>query len=130
MKTKIRGGLVFIDMNLRDTIKRILKEDLGNTRFNNQKRVIEKLLNTKSYEGVCDYLFIPDVGNDTVGSVLIKFSEEWYRSNEEAQELNRKLFLIGRTKIEIREIINRFLNIEDLYVGSYLANCGSSLGDK
>ena len=117
-------------MNLRDTIKRILKEDLGNTRFNNQKRVIEKLLNTKSYEGVCDYLFIPDVGNDTVGSVLIKFSEEWYRSNEEAQELNRKLFLIGRTKIEIREIINRFLNIEDLYVGSYLANCGSSLEDK
>ena len=116
-------------MNLRDTIKRILKEDLGNTRFNNQKRVIEKLLNTKSYEGVCDYLFIPDVGNDTVGSVLIKFSEEWYRSNEEAQELNRKLFLIGRTRIEIREIINRFLNM-DLYVGSYLAECGPSLGDK
>jgi hypothetical protein len=117
-------------MNLRDTIKRILKEDLGNTRFNAQKRVIEKLLNTKSYEGVCDYMFIADYDdNDRVGSVMITFSEEWYRSSDETQELNRKLFLIGQTRTKIREIIKRYLNIE-LYVGSYLGKCNSSLNEQ
>ena len=115
-------------MNLRDTIKRILKEDLGNTRFNAQKRVIEKLLNTKSYEGVCDYMFIPD--NDRVGSVVIKFSEEWYRSSDETQELNRKLKLIQTTRDDIGKLISRFLGIKGLYVGSYVDKCGSSLGDK
>jgi hypothetical protein len=118
-------------MSLRDTIKRILKEDLGNTRFNAQKRVIEKLLNTKSYEGVCDYMFIADYDdNDRVGSVMITFSEEWYRSNDETQELNRKFKLVQTTKDDIGKLISRFLGIKDLYVGSYLDKCGSSLGNK
>jgi hypothetical protein len=118
-------------MNLRDTIKRILKEDLGNTRFNAQKRVIEKLLNTKSYEGVCDYMFIPDDDDhDRVGSVMITFSEEWYFSSVEFQELNRKLKLIQTTRDDIGKLISRFLGIKGLYVGSYMGKCGSSLGNK
>ena len=118
-------------MNLRDTIKRILKEDLGNTRFNAQKRVIEKLLNTKSYEGVCDYMFIPDDDDhDRVGSVMITFSEEWYFSSAEFQELNRKLKLVRKTRDDIGKLISRFLGIKGLYVGSYMGKCGSSLGDK
>jgi hypothetical protein len=120
-------------MNLRDTIKRIIKEELGNTKSNFEKKsqLIKKLLDGKSYEGVCDYMFIPDDDDhDRVGSVMITFSEEWYRSSDETQQLNRKIFLIGRTRIEIREIINRFLNIEDLYVGSYLGKCNTSLNEQ
>jgi len=121
-------------MNLRETIRRILKEELGNTKsnFEKQAQLIKKLLDGKSYEGVCDYMFIPDDDDDhdRVGSVMIKFSEEWYRSSDETQQLNRKIFLIGRTKIEIREIINRFLNIEDLYVGSYMGKCNTSLNEE
>jgi hypothetical protein len=73
-------------------------------------------------------MFIPDNDNDRVGSVVLKFSEEWYRSSDETQELNRKIFLIGQTRNKVREIINRYLNIK-LYVGSYLERCDSSLGD-
>jgi hypothetical protein len=120
-------------MNLRDTIKRILNEELGDIKSNYEKqsKLIKKLLDGKSYEGVCDYMFIPDDDDhDRVGSVMITFSEEWYRSSDETQQLNRKIFLIGRTRIEIREIINRFLNIEDLYVGSYLGKCNTSLNEQ
>jgi hypothetical protein len=80
-------------------------------------------LDRASYEGVCGYIFTIDEDNDRVASVILKFSEEWYWSSVEFQVMNRKLSLIGRTKIEIGEIINRYLNIEDLYVGSYLDKC-------
>jgi hypothetical protein len=120
-------------MNLRDTIKRILKEELGDIKSNYEKqaKLIKKLLDGKSYEGVCDYMFIPDDDDhDRVGSVMITFSEEWYRSSDETQELNRKIFLIGQTRTNIREIIKKYLNIVDLYVGSYLGKCNSSLNEQ
>ena len=110
-------------MNLRDTIKRILKEDLGNTRLNNQKRLIERLLDINSYEGVCGYVVTEDKINDRVGAVIVKFSEEWYRSNDEDRELNRKLKLIQTTKDDIGKLISKFLGIKNLYVGNVLTNC-------
>jgi len=119
-------------MSQKETIRRILKEELGNTKtnFEKQAKLIKKLLDGKSYEGVCDYMFIPDDDDhDRVSSVMITFSEEWYRSSDETQELNRKIFLIGQTRTKIREIINRYLNI-DLYVGSYLGKCNTSLNEE
>jgi hypothetical protein len=118
-------------MSQKETIRRILKEELGDIKSNYEKqaKLIKKLLDGKSYEGVCDYMFIPDDDHDRVGSVMITFSEEWYRSSDETQELNRKLFLIGQTRTKIREIIKRYLNIE-LYVGSYLGKCNSSLNEQ
>jgi hypothetical protein len=118
-----KGVLVFMSMNLRDTIKRILKEDLGNTRLNNQKRLIERLLDINSYEGVCGYVVTEDKINDRVGAVIVKFSEEWYRSNDEDRELNRKLKLIQTTKDDIGKLISKFLGIKNLYVGNVLTNC-------
>jgi hypothetical protein len=118
-----RGVLVFMSMNLRDTIKRILKEDLGNTRLDNQKRLIERLLEINSYEGVCSYVVTEDKIDDMVGAVIIKFSEEWYRSNDETRELKRKLELIQTTKDDISKLISKFLGIKNLYVGSVLTNC-------
>ena len=120
-------------MSQKETIRRILKEELGNTKsnFEKQAKLIKKLLDGKSYEGVCDYMFIADYDdNDRVGSVMITFSEEWYRSNDETQELNRKFKLVQTTKDDIGKLISRFLGIKDLYVGSYLDKCGSSLGNK
>ena len=118
-------------MSQKETIRRILKEELGDIKSNYEKqtKLIKKLLDGKSYEGVCDYMFIPDDDHDRVGSVMITFSEEWYRSSDETQELNRKLFLIGQTRTKVREIIKRYLNIE-LYVGSYLGKCNSSLNEQ
>lgn len=112
-----------MSMNLRDTIKRILKEDLGNTRLDNQKRLIERLLEINSYEGVCSYVVTEDKIDDMVGAVIIKFSEEWYRSNDETRELKRKLELIQTTKDDISKLISKFLGIKNLYVGSVLTNC-------
>jgi hypothetical protein len=76
-------------------------------------------------------MFIPDHDdNDRVGSVMITFSEEWYWSSVEFQELNRKLKLVQTTKDDIAKLISRFLGIKGLYVGSYMDKCGSSLGNK
>jgi hypothetical protein len=112
-------------MNLSETIKRILREELNtdSTKFERQSKVIKKILDSASYEGVCGYVFTIDEDNDRVASVILKFSEEWYWSSVESPELSKKMRLIGLTKIEIGEIINRYLNIEDLYVGSYLDKC-------
>ena len=112
-------------MNLRETIKKILREELNTDSTNTQRQIklIKKLLDNASYEGVCGYIFTIDEDNDRVASVILKFSEEWYWSSVESQELSKKMRLIGLTKIEIGEIINRYLNIEDLYVGSYLDKC-------
>ena len=120
-------------MSQKETIRRILKEELGDIKSNYEKqaKLIKKLLDGKSYEGVCDYMFIADYDdNDRVGSVMITFSEEWYRSNDETQELNRKFKLVQTTKDDIGKLISRFLGIKDLYVGSYMGKCGSSLGNK
>jgi hypothetical protein len=120
-------------MNQKETIRRILKEELGNTKsnFEKQAKLIKKLLDGKSYEGVCDYMFIPDDDDhDRVGSVMITFSEEWYRSSDEARELNRKFKLVQTTKYDIGKLIRRYLNIVDLYVGSYLGKCNSSLNEQ
>ena len=117
-------------MNLSETIKRILREELNtdSTKFERQSKVIKKILDSASYEGVCGYVFTIDEDNDRVASVILKFSAEWYRSSfDETQELNRKIFLIGRTKIEVTKRIHNFLGIENLYVGSYLDDCDSTL---
>ena len=116
-------------MNLSETIKRILREELNtdSTKFERQSQVIKKLLDSASYEGVCGYVFTIDEDNDRVASVILKFSFEWYRSSDDREELNRKLRLIGRTKIEVTKRIHNFLGIENLYVGSYLDDCDSTL---
>jgi hypothetical protein len=117
-------------MNLSETIKRILREELNtdSTKFERQRTIIKKLLDSASYEGVCGYVFTIDEDNDRVVSVILKFSAEWYRSSfDETQELNRKQRLIGRTKIEVTKRIDNFLGIENLYVGSYLDDCDSTL---
>ena len=116
-------------MNLSETIKRILREELNtdSTKFERQSKVIKKILDSASYEGVCGYVFTIDEDNDRVASVILKFSFEWYRSSDDREELNRKLRLIGRTKIEVTKRIHNFLGIENLYVGSYLDDCDSTL---
>jgi hypothetical protein len=116
-------------MNLSETIKRILREELNtdSTKFERQSKVIKKILDSASYEGVCGYVFTIDEDNDRVAGVYLKFSLEWYRSSDDREELNRKLRLIGLTKIEITKRIDNFLGIENLYVGSYLDDCDSTL---
>ena len=116
-------------MNLSETIKRILREELNtdSTKFERQSKVIKKILDSASYEGICGYVFTIDEDNDRVASVILKFSFEWYRSSDDREELNRKLRLIGRTKIEVTKRIHNFLGIENLYVGSYLDDCDSTL---
>jgi len=116
-------------MNLSETIKRILREELNtdSTKFERQSKVIKKILDSASYEGVCGYVFTIDEDNDRVASVILKFSEEWYRSSDDREELNRKFRLIGLTKMETEKRIHNFLGIENLYVGSYLDDCDSTL---
>jgi hypothetical protein len=127
-----RGVLIFIIMNLRDTIKRILNEELGDTKSNYKKqvRIFEKLLKSKSYEGVCGFIFIEDEDDDRVRSIMIKFSEVWYLTDNDSLYLNKKLRLIQETKKKVADIIGRYLNLDNIYVGSYLENCDSSLNEQ
>jgi len=117
-------------MSQKETIKRILKEELSDTRLIRQKRAIERLLNAKSFEGVCGYVVTEDKIDNRVGAVILKFSNEWYMSNDESVELNRKLKSIQTTKHEIEKTINRFLGIKNVYVGNVLSDCNSSSEDK
>ena len=124
-----RGVLIFIIMNLRETIKRILSEELGDTKSNYEKqvRIFEKLLKSQSYEGVCGFRFIEDEDDDRVRSIMIKFSEVWYLTDDDSLYLNKKLRLIQETKKKVADIIGRYLNLDNIYVGSYLKECDSSL---
>ena len=119
-------------MNLRETIKRILSEELGDTKSNYEKQVelIEKLLYSRSYEGVCSFRFIEDEDDDRVRSIMIKFSEVWYLSDNDSLYLNKKLRLIQDTKKKVADIIGRYLNLDNIYVGSYLQECNSSLNEQ
>jgi hypothetical protein len=117
-------------MNLRDTIKKILKEELGDTRLIRQKHAIEKLLNAKSFEGVCGYVIAGDRINDRVSAVILKFSTDWYISHPEAGGVGGKKRLIEKTKDEIGKTINRFLGIKNVYIGDVWSDCNSSSGDK
>ena len=124
-----RGVLIFIIMNLSKTIKRILREELNNglTKFERQKKLIKKILDSSSYEGVCGYTFTHDEDNDRVASVIVNFSEGWYRYSDDRNELNRRLRMIGVTKIEIENRISNFLGIKNLYIGAILVDCDSKL---
>lgn len=119
-------------MNLRETIKRILKEELDTTKSNYEKQVavLKRLLKSKDYEGVCRYNFTHDEDNDRVAGVIVTFSSDWYRKNEEQKYLNIQLMKMQTTKQDIRQIAKRFLGIENLYVGSYLEDCNSSLNEQ
>lgn len=116
-------------MNLSKTIKRILREELNNglTKFERQKKLIKKILDSSSYEGVCGYTFTHDEDNDRVASVIVNFSEGWYRYSDDRNELNRRLRMIGVTKIEIENRISNFLGIKNLYIGAILVDCDSKL---
>ncbi len=117
-------------MNLRDTIKRILKEDLENTGLNYQKRVIERLLNLRPYEGVCDFVVVEDKINNRVSAVIIKFSTDWYTSKLKPWEIIEEKRLKQKTKDEVEKTINRYLGIKNLYIGDVWSDCSSSSGDK
>lgn len=119
-------------MNLRESVKRILREELGDIKSNYQKQVelIEKLLYSKSYEGVCGFRFIEDEDEERVRSIMIKFSEEWYRTDNDSLYLNKKLQLIQETKKKVADIIERYLNLDDIFVGSYLDQCNITLNEQ
>jgi len=127
-----KGVLIFITMNLRETIKRILSEELGDTNSNYEKQVtvLKRLLKSKDYEGVCRYNFTHDEDHDRVASVLVIFSSDWYRLSDEQKYLNKQLMKIQATKQDIRQIAKKYLGMENLYVGSYLEDCNSSLNEE
>jgi hypothetical protein len=117
-------------MNLRDTIKRILKEDLENTGLNYQKRVIERLLNLRPYEGVCGFVVVEDKINNGVSSVIIKFSTDWYISKLKSGEIIEEKRLKQKTKDEVEKTIKRYLRIKNLYIGDVWSDCYSPPGDE
>ena len=115
-------------MNLRDTIKRILKEELK-TKGKKEVEIIRRLIDLHSFEGVCDYVVTYDRINDRAGAIILRFSEEWYRSSDEDVELNRKLKLIRTTKEEVEKLIDKYTGLKNIYVGYVFEKCDSSLKD-
>ena len=112
----------FIDRGS-SNLKRVIREETkgDSTNYQLQVKLIKSLLDSASFEGVCDYNFTWD--EDRVSSVILKFSSKWYRSSDDRYELNRKLETIHTTKVKVKEMVNNYLNIKDIYVGSYLEDC-------
>lgn len=118
-------------MDLRKTIRRILREELNNdlTEFQRQEILIRKLLDGASFEGVCGFTFSKvtdrylNADNNRLGRIMIKFSEEWYRTDNDSKYLNKKLQLMQETKKQVEDIIERYLNLDNIHIGSYLEKC-------
>ena len=121
-KEYLRG---YLDRGNIPAFKRIVTEDTNtnSTKAQLQKKLIKSLLDGASFEGVCGYNFNIDRDNDRVSGVILKFSSQWYRSDDDQDALNTKLITMQRTKLIVREMVSKYLNIENLYVGSYLEDC-------
>jgi len=106
-------------------LKRVIREETNTDSTNAQLQVklIKKLLDVAPYEGVCGYNIRIDEDNDRVASVIIRFSSKWYRYSDDRYELNRKVDTIQTTKVKVEEMVSKYLNIDNLYVGSYLEDC-------
>ena len=115
----------YLDGGYVPSFKRIIREETNtnSTKSQLQVKLIKSLLDGASFEGLCGYNFTWDEDEDRVGSVIIKFSSKWYRSSDDRYELNRKLETIHTTKVKVKEMVSKYLNIENLYVGSYLEDC-------
>jgi hypothetical protein len=111
-------------MNLRDTIKRILKEELGDTLIKAKKesKLIEKLLKSKSYDGFCGVTFTFDNDEDRVRGVYLEFSSEWYMSYEDSEELNKKLNHMQIVRHDFKKAAKQMLGLDNLYIHSTLEN--------
>lgn len=123
--------MVFIYMIYKineDQIVRVIKSIQEETNTNStiyqlQKKIIKSLLDGASLEGVCGYNFNRDRNNDRVSGVILRFSSRWYRSDDDKDALNTKLLTIHRTKVKVKEMVSKYLNMENLNVGSYLEDC-------
>lgn len=122
----------YLDRGNVPAFKRLVSEELETTKSNYEKQVLvlKKLLKSKDYEGVCRYDFTHDEENDRVAGVYVIFSSDWYRQNDDSKYLNIQLIKIKTTKRSIENLVQRFLGIENLYVGSYLEDCNSSLNEQ
>jgi hypothetical protein len=111
-------------MNLRDTIKRILNEQLVNSAPNakRESKLLKKLLKTKSYDGLCGIRFTIDIGEDRVRGTHLEFSSEWYMSYEDSEELKKKLLHMQVVKKDFERLAKQMLGLDNLYVGSELEN--------
>ena len=115
----------YLDGGYVPAFKRIIREETNTNSTNAQlqKKLIKSLLDSASFEGVCDYNFNIDRANDRVSGVILNFSSQWYRSDDDKDALNTKLITMQRTKLIVKEMVSKYLNIENLYVGSYLEDC-------
>jgi hypothetical protein len=111
-------------MNLRDTIKRILNEQLVNSIPNakRESKLLQKLLKTKSYDGLCGIRFTFDFKEDRVRGTHLEFSSEWYMSYEDSEELKKKLLYMERSRNDFERAAKQMLGLDNLYVGSELEN--------
>ena len=105
----------------------LLKEN-----YEQEINLIKKVLNRNTFEGVCDYAFSDDDETNKVGSVIIVFSQDWYffGENNDDVELNRKRRLIEKTKIRVRDMIRKYLGMDNVYVGSVIEECDSSINEQ
>ena len=111
-------------MNLRDTIKRIINEQLVNSIPNarRESKLLQKLLKTKSYDGLCGIRFTFDFKEDRVRGAHLEFSSEWYMSYEDSEELKKKLLYMEVARKEFERLAKQMLGLDNLYVGSELEN--------
>jgi len=113
-------------MNLRNNIKRILQEELGDTksRYERQTEILTKLIKLKSYEGVCGVSFVESGLGDRIRTVVLTFSSDWWNlANFNPRDFKEKSTSVYMTKKDVQNIAYRFLRLENILVTSLLAPC-------
>ena len=89
---------------------------------NNEDKIIyhiKKLINTIEMEGICDV----DVSKDedeVMYSVYLVINPKWYLTNKSWIDKDKKNVSINKTKTEIYTKFNSYLNLTNVYVGSYV----------
>jgi hypothetical protein len=117
MSTLFLESIVFIVMKI------IITEEQLNTIINHNDKMIQaikSLIDDIEMEGVCDV----DVSKDEdeeMYSVYLVINPEWYLKNNKSWiDKDKKNASINKTKKEIYTKLNSYLNLTNLYVGSYV----------
>jgi hypothetical protein len=83
----------------------LLNERVSN--FEKQKGLVENLLSRFEFENVCGFDIVQDEDLDRIGTVFVIFSGSF------------KYIYVNKVKSRVRAIINNYLGLDNIYVGSY-----------
>lgn len=115
-----KGGFGYIYINMKYLITESQLKIIVNEGFELEKKLIKRLLDKPTFEGICEIEFNKDDDDDTIGSILLRISQEWLieyvtTNGGDFSDCTKKL------RNNVRSLIKKHLGLE-FYVGS-ISDC-------